>query len=775
MSPPSPPVAFGSKAETLERLAPLLRAASVLPLSYFSLGQWRRNREEVMASLGRMGWTGETLIVRSSSRQEDSTKASLAGHFLSLADIRGKTRLAEAIDQVSASMADEDDQVLVQPMLRNCVASGVAFTRDPSTRAPYVVINYESGGDTFSVTGGKSADIHSHVHWKGAPCPQDPIIAAILDLTKELETLLGSDCLDLEFGIDAKGAIHLFQVRPLVLDLDGAPTIEDHRPILNQIASRIANGIGPDPFIHGLRTVYGIMPDWNPAEIIGVRPRPLALSLYRELVTDSIWAYQRHNYGYTNLRSHPLMIHFHGLPYIDVRVSFNSFVPADIPPDLAERLVNYYIDCLLAAPHLHDKVEFAIIMSCYTPSLSDDFQRLRTAGFSDGDCAILGESLRRLTNAIIHPIRGIWRTDAAKLETLERRRQKLQASKTPPASRIYWLLEDCKRFGSLPFAGLARAGFIAVQMLQSLVRMSILSPTDYHAFMSGLNTVGSRLGRDRASMDREQFLARYGHLRPGTYDIMSPRYDETPDAYFDWSQTSCPHDSAVFELSSEQRRTIQSMLETHRLETDCDQFMDFLRSAIEGREYAKFAFTHNLSDAISLFRRWGEELGFAADDLSYADANVFRELHLSCADATEMLHHSIEQGRRRHAVTQQVILPPIITTADDVWSFALPACEPNFITLKSVTAEIHTYEARSQLAGSIVAIPNADPGFDWLFSYPIAGLITAYGGANSHMAIRAGELGIPAVIGCGDQLFSKWSRAKILSVDCSNRLVTVLC
>ena len=72
------------------------------------------------------------------------------------------------------------------------------------------------------------------------------------------------------------------------------------------------------------------MPDWNPAEIIGLKPGPLALSLYRELVTDSIWAYQRDNYGYKNLRSFPLLVSFHGLPYIDVRVSFNSFVPRDI-------------------------------------------------------------------------------------------------------------------------------------------------------------------------------------------------------------------------------------------------------------------------------------------------------------------------------------------------------------------------------------------------------------------------------------------------------------
>jgi len=34
------------------------------------------------------------------------------------------------------------------------------------------------------------------------------------------------------------------------------------------------------------------MPDWNPAEIIGIKPKMLALSLYKELITDNIWAYK---------------------------------------------------------------------------------------------------------------------------------------------------------------------------------------------------------------------------------------------------------------------------------------------------------------------------------------------------------------------------------------------------------------------------------------------------------------------------------------------------
>ena len=116
----------------------------------------------------------------------------------------------------------------------------------------------------------------------------------------------------------------------------------------------------------------------------------------------------------------------------------------------------------------------------------------------------------------------------------------------------------------------------------------------------------------------------------------------------------------------------------------------------------------------------------------------------------------------------------MITCPNDVWSFEIPETEPNFITQNHVTAKVNKCYLGQNLDGFIVCIPNADPGFDWLFSSQIAGLITAWGGANSHMAIRAGELGIPAVIGSGEILYSRWSNAKRLSIDCAGKKVDIL-
>ncbi len=531
---------------------------------------------------------------------------------------------------------------------------------------------------------------------------------------------------DCEFAVtsmpDGSEQLWLLQVRPLVLDRP-VQNEREQTERLRQIAEKVRRGMLPHPFVTGRRTAYGVMPDWNPAEIIGVRPKPLALSLYRELVTDSIWAYQRHNYGYRNLRSFPLMPHFFGLPYVDVRLSFNSFIPADLNESLAGRLADYYVDRLLAEPTLHDKVEFEIVFSCYTLDLPQRLKRLSAAGFSDEEQRQIADSLRALTNRIIDSRTGLWRGDKAKLDTLLSRREQLLSSANDPLERIYWLLEDGKRYGTLPFAGLARAGFVAIQMLRSLVATGVFSEGDYHAFIGSVSTVSGQLARDRATLDKTTFLARYGHLRPGTYDILSPRYDETPDLYFDWTQR--PHISTAnnkpFSLTLPQMRRVSELLAEHGLEPDVVGLMDFMQAGIELRELAKFHFTRNLSDAMALICEIGAQYGVSADDLAYCDISIFKEMHVAAVDVEDLLASSIEQGKKRHQETKRLSLPPLIASPEDVWAFEWPEAAPNYITQKQVTAPVVECTRREALAGAIVCIPNADPGFDWLFAYPIAG------------------------------------------------------
>jgi len=772
-------VAFKTKAESLEALAPLLRNGRVLPQVRFSVGDWRSDAAGVLAAVTAAPWGSDRVIVRSSVRGEDGAASSQAGRYDSVLGVVGSTAVAQAIDRVIDSFANDgsdEDQIFVQPMLDRVAMAGVVFSRSPSG-GPYFIINYDDrSGLTDRVTAGVGDHLETFLCLKSRPDACPPSLAPVIALVSELETLLACDAIDVEFAVGDDGQLYLLQVRPLTVDPEGRAADAKVDTALANVARKVELLSRPHPYLHGSRAIFGVMPDWNPAEIIGVRPWPLSLSLYRELITDAIWAYQRDNYGYQNLRSFPLLVSFHGLPYIDVRVSFNSFIPRDVPDDLAGRLVNYYIDRLLSEPHLHDKVEFEIIFSCYTLDLPKRMGKLAERGFSPEDLAELSGALRRLTNRIMYGETALWRRDREKIDLLARRLPTICNAKIDKISRIYWLIEDCKRYGTLPFAGLARAGFIAVQLLQSFVEVGVLNAEESATFMASLDTVGSRIGQDFAQLPKADFLVRYGHLRPGTYDILSPRYDEAPDLYFDWSSAP-PTASAPprFALSIEQLRRIEQLLKEHELDIDVLSLIEFVKAGIEGREYAKFVFTRSLSDALSLIRQLGEDHGLSAEDCAFLNYDAIRTLYSESGSVREVLLESVAHGRERHALTRNLVLPPIIASPDEVFAFHLPPSQPNFITRKSVTAPVASVgDPPESFAGRILFVPSADPGFDWIFTRDISGFVTQFGGANSHMAIRAGELGIPAVIGAGEALFRRWQTAGKLCLDCTNQKVFVI-
>jgi glutamine kinase len=770
---------FVSKAATLEFLRPRLRCAKVLPSVRLRLGDYRRSEQSALTAIIDDFGAQTPLIVRSSAQGEDGSDESHAGQFESVLAVVGIPALRIAIETVIASYPDQNcgHEILIQPMLRGVTQSGVAFSADPSTGSPYAVITIADGSDTTAVTSGRANNLQTVFCSRSVGAPPDRPVARVLDLLGEVEALTETPLVDIEFAVDVQGDLYLFQARPLAMKVAPFLSAAEHCAALDRIAAQIENKCRPHPFLRGRRTIFGVMPDWNPAEMIGIRPRPLALSLYRELITDVIWSYQRHNYGYRNLRSFPLLLDFHGIPYIDVRVSFNSFIPDDVPDDLAEKLANYYIDALAERPALHDKVEFEIIYSCYALDIGKQTDRLRAAGFSEQEIQTLADSLRRLTNGIINGRSGLWQQDISKLKTLEERHARTSSEIDDPVLQLYWLIEDGKRYGTLPFAGLARAGFIAIQMLRSLVAMGALSEDDLQQFLGSLETVSGQLSHDLGTLDREAFLGRYGHLRPGTYDIRSARYDVNPELYFDWSrisQTGPDEARKTFALTLPQMNAINVLLKEHGLEYDVVGLFNFLKAAIEGREKAKFLFTRNVSDALESLAALGARHGLSRDDLSYATIDTVLRLASTCESPEQVLRRSIQEGRERYRTTQAICLPSLITQVNDAHYITTHSVEPNFITQLAVCAPVVRENDPAALNGAIVLIPSADPGYDWIFSRGIRGFITAYGGANSHMAIRAAELRIPAVIGAGEGLFGQWSAAKMLNIDCANRRVEIV-
>lgn len=784
---------MGSKAETLHRLHD---AGFRVPTPvWFDVGRWGREPDQVLGEiLGALG-AGVALAVRSSCHREDGEASSMAGAFRSVLHVPAdREGLRGAIEQVVASYgaaACEKDQVLVQPMVRDVVMSGVVMTRDLEDGSPYYVVEYDDeSGRTDSITGGTgtvSKTVHVFRQFRNSDF-DSPRLLHVVRVARQLETTLDTNRLDIEFCVDASGNVHVLQARPIGGASRWATEIEEE--IVDKVSfveEALDAWNAPRDGIWGRRTILGVMPDWNPAEIVGIHPRPLASSLYRDLVTERIWCEARSSMGYRELPSTELVLLLAGRPYVDVRASFNSFLPEGMDEGDGTRLVDAWLDRLERHPELHDKVEFEVAQTVLDPAFERNY-RDRTQGALDADgFRRWSEALGATTRRILDPGKGgslSLSLDAVeRLHSLQvRRGPRLPSEPTALLARAEELLCEARRLGTLPFSVVARHAFVAEAFLRGAVVRGAIEPEAADAFRGGVRTVSSRLGEDRArvhagTLSPEEFLSRYGHLRPGTYDILSPRYSDSPAAILGGASPAAgglPESSALD--ASGLGRLLGEM--GHGLSGEA--FLDYARRAIAGREYAKFVFTRNLSDVLECLARWGDAVGLSREDLSWLHVDdVLRVLvHPPLAPVRDLLLPLVEQGRRMDRIGQGLKLGYLIRSPRDVYVMPRHRSAPNFVTRSSVRARVVHLDGRdfetAGLEGAVVCVRNADPGFDWIFTRGIAGLVTQYGGANSHMAIRCSEYAIPAAIGCGEQLFETIRRSRACFLDAGARSLTPL-
>ena len=301
------------------------------------------------------------------------------------------------------------------------------------------------------------------------------------------------------------------------------------------------------------------MPDWNPAEMIGRAPRALSISLYRCLITDNAWRIARAKMGYAVPSEQPLMVLLSGQPFIDTRLSFHSYLPQGLSTPISEKLVDEWVDRLKSKPELHDKIEFDVAITTYDFDLNKKMSELASS-LDSGEREKFKKELFHLT----HPfLTGDGKSSIAQaLKSIKQLAQSnLSRFPNSPAG-IQSLIDDCFSLGTIPFAILARHGFIARSLLLSLVSRGVLSQEDINHVLGGIHTVAGDLLNDIqryrvGNLSHSVFMQKYGHLRPGTYDILSKRYDQmdsfcdsTEETFRD-NQTTIP-----YELSSKQKKTL---------------------------------------------------------------------------------------------------------------------------------------------------------------------------------------------------------------------------
>ena len=785
-----------SKAQTLDFLKHKLSKFVIPEFIYFRSLDWSNRDTEILQEI-KEKFDDSLLAVRSSAANEDGMNNSRAGEYESFLNVSSEHQenIVNAVEKVLFSYRKngdnvEKDEVIVQKMLQNTIMSGVIFTHDLNTGAPYYVINYDDvSGKTDTVTSGdgKYANRTLYIHRGAADMIRSDRFKNLIDAIQELEKIMDSQFLDVEFAVDKSLKPHLFQARAITTQPNWNRAVSKRiDSALNGIQTFVRSKLKPVDGIYGQTTVFGQMPDWNPAEMIGRAPRRLAFSLYETFITNHAWRIARENMGYAVPKGQPLMVSLAGQPFIDTRLSFHSYLPNNLSDEISEKLVNTWINRLENNPELHDKVEFDVAITIFSFDIDDKIEKLTGNTLDPNEKEEFKDCLRELTIKLIKgENEGGINYALNKIEELEQEQALSKYEDAEPNLNVlYKIIDDCIWLGTIPFSILARHGFIARTLLLSLVNKGILSKSEVQKIQSGIRTVASDLVSDMLNfqekkISREEFMLKYGHLRPGTYDILSLRYDQMEN----FGEGNKPMRSGLeleeFTLEEEKRKSINDILNSEGFfdnDIDADYLIEYIKKATAGREYAKFIFTKTISDVLEIIAKYAESNGLSREEISHVSfTDILKATTSSNEESIEdRLRNKSKEGAELHAVSSAIRLPQVLYDEKGVHVVPFQISYPNFITDKRVDAEcIRLLSGNNPppLTGKIVIIESADPGFDWIFAHDIAGLITKYGGANSHMAIRCAEFGIPAAIGCGEQKFEIIINTNKLLLDCSAGLI----
>ena len=158
-------------------------------------------------------------------------------------------------------------------------------------------------------------------------------------------------------------------------------------------------------------------------------------------------------------------------------------------------------------------------------------------GFSFEEVNILRQTLYNQTNDILENYSRILSSDKNDLQELESIRLEVERNVDLKCDNvfvtlqsIYQLLSSLKKYGTPQFSRQARCAFISRSLCKSLVEENLFLGKDMDLFMSSIHTVASQFEVDFKAFSSgrlpiRDFNRKYGHLRCGTYDIQSPRYD----------------------------------------------------------------------------------------------------------------------------------------------------------------------------------------------------------------------------------------------------------
>ena len=761
---------INTKAQTLNNLNNLLKESYIEPLYTFTGKEFFDNKKLLIKSIKK--YFKSNIIIRSSTSLEDSSNKSHAGQFLSIqnVDIKYEKDIEDSIVKVIHSYKKSiknylKEEILIQKQSNNIITSGVIFTRNLETNEPYYVISYDDhSGKTDTVTSGMSTQtiwLHRNTNQYRCPKKWRKLLISIL----EIETIFKNMILDIEFAITKQGDVVIYQVRPLAANSKYFKnyTLNDNH--IEIIANNYREYSGENNFI------LSDMAFWNPSELIGDNPKPLSYTLFEDLITEYSWNKGIQKLGYTNIEKN-LMYKCGNKPYINVDYAINALLPNKLSKLEKNQLVKYYKNKFLKNKMSHDKFEFDIMD---TDNLLDDYSLDNVENYTNkATIKKYRKLLKKITTNMVANYSSTKKQCINDVRTCVKQSKDITGtSHTTLINSISDDIKLLKRFAIPQFSTAARMAFVAKSIIENMYITKIFNDDDLSNFYKSLNTVAAKYQYDLSNLSKNSFIKKYGHLRSGTYSLSALKINELKTTL----SIKSKHKNYIKINKSYYINKINDYIKTSKTRLKAVDIFEFLSGSLVLREYLKFEYTKVISKILDKINKLSNSLDIKNDLFEYLPISIIK------AGATFDNTLQLKDFYNRYILLEKeifiknsnLIQNQIISNKNSFYVIENFIAKPNYVTKKVIKSKIHVLNDlkndKLNLNNKIVVLSQADPGYDWIFSYKIKGLITKYGGIGSHMAIRCAEFDLPAAIGCGKKLYDDLVDIDSVTLDCNNKKI----
>jgi len=705
---------------------------------------------QVQAHLARMRRGDDTAFaVRSSALSEDSAQASFAGEFETVLDARTDEDIREAIRTVRGSRhsarvraysqahgmdAAHEMAVVVQRLVWADV-SGVLFTADPviGSRA-YMTGNFVYGMGEQLVSGEANPQTFTLKRPKGGydgPSELKQFSRKLHRLASRLEQELGCPQ-DIEWAI-ASGKLYLLQSRPIT-------TLQAYDPTTGE-------------WNDSLRSDY-LWTNANFGEAFPDVMTPFTWSIVQAFMGTF-------GFGIETVQ-HPMMGNIAGRLYMNISLSMSALATLGLRPERFIRTAEETFGRIppgVEIPRVPLE-RWWVLRGFITVALRRRW----------GD-----RKLKRRVPAFIAETPALVKTLQAEI----------QAVQTPADLLALWdekLQAHLDEGYRMLMAGLSEYRTLSRQLHVEFE--NLLGDSDANALLSGVSTGSDPIASvgmlmdlikvSRGEMSRADYLQRYGHRGPHEMELSTPRPAEDP-AWFDRrlaeiesGQTNVPvmlaaqrrrHEAAWERLKA----TVPHKASSYR------QKLERMAAASKMREASRSEAVRALGVMRTFALRAGELTGLGNDVFFLSLEEVVAALS-GDKSAVDFIPARRETHARYSALPLYPTLirgrfDPFLWAADsnrrsDFFDAHASTTTPTSDTITGFAGAAGIVEGSVRRLDSLEEGDRLQPGeilvttttnIGWTPLFPrAAAIVTDVGAPLSHAAIVARELGIPAVVGCGN-------------------------